>query len=100
MKALISPNESFTWTWISSWEWISATNEVPGGYTPVMSNIYDCQRIAQVEPDNKVFGVALPLHWVDCPNDCIQDEWYFKDDVCKPKPQNAPIPPAPVEVLP
>jgi hypothetical protein len=78
MKALISPNESFNLTWISAWD----------GDTPVYSEILDCQRVAEVEPDDKTFEVAPPLHWVDCPNDCKGDEWYFKDGQCFIKPQD------------
>jgi hypothetical protein len=82
MKALISPNESFDLRWISLWD-----ND-----TPVYSEILDCQRVAEVEPDNKIFDVASPLHWVSCPDDCRADEWYFKDGQCFIKPQNAPKP--------
>jgi hypothetical protein len=82
MKALISPNESFNLSWISSWD-----ND-----TPVYSEILDCQRVAEVEPDNKVFDVAPPLHWVSCPDNCIADEWYFKDGQCFIKPQDEPKP--------
>jgi hypothetical protein len=82
MKALISPNESFNLRWISSWD----TD------TPVYSEILDCQRVAEVEPDNKVFGVASPLHWVSCPNDCKADEWYFKDGQVYIKPTDVEKP--------
>jgi hypothetical protein len=82
MKALISPNESFTLTWISSWS----------GDEPVYSEILYCQRVAEVEPNDKVFGVAEPLHWVDCPDDCVADQWYYKDGQVQIKPQNTPVP--------
>jgi len=49
MKALVCPNEP-----------------VPNGY-----------RIAQVEPDDKIFAVADPLYWMDCNDDVIADESYF-----------------------
>jgi hypothetical protein len=80
MKALISPNESFNLTWISAWE----------DDTPVYSEILDCQRVAEVEP--QAFEVAPPLHWVDCPEDCVADQWYFKDGVCYIKPTDVPNP--------
>jgi hypothetical protein len=80
MKALISPNESFNLTWISAWD----------DDTPVYSEILDCQRVAEVEPE--AFEVAPPLHWVDCPEDCKADEWYFKDGQCFIKPQDTPKP--------
>jgi hypothetical protein len=94
MKALIAPNESFDLRWVSSWV---KEDDV---WTPIYSEIIDCQRVAQIEPDDKVFDVASPLHWVSCPNDCVADEWYYKDSQCIPKPQDAPMPPTPVEVLP
>lgn len=87
MKALISPDEGHIVTWVTSWkkegnEWVADTTD----------SITDCQRVAEVEPDNKVFEVAAPLHWVDCPNDCIADQWYFKDGQCSIKPKDAPQP--------
>jgi hypothetical protein len=82
MKALVSPNESFNLTWISAWE----------DDTPVYSEILDCQRVAEVELDDKTFEVAPRLHWVDCSDDCIADQWYFKDGQCFIKPQDTPKP--------
>lgn len=87
MKALISPNEIFNYSYISSW------NEVNGVWEPVYSQILNCQRVAQVEPDNKTFPVAEPLFWIDCPDNCVADQWYYKDaqvqikteDVAKPE---------------
>jgi hypothetical protein len=49
MKALICPNEP-----------------VPNGY-----------RIAQVEPDDKIFGVAEPMYWMNCADEVVADFWYF-----------------------
>jgi hypothetical protein len=94
MKALISPNESFDITWITSW-----LNK-NGKWTPVYSEILDCQRVAEVEPDDKVFDVASPLYWVSCPNDCIADQWYFKDGQCFVKPEDEPMPQTLIETLP
>ena len=70
MKALISPNEKVT---------------------DFEGNIGE--RIAQVEPDANVFPVAQPLHWVDCPDDCVADQWWYYQNTCQPIPQ----PPAPPE---
>jgi len=63
MKALISPNE------------VRET-----GY-----------RVAEVEEDDKVFPVANPLFWVNCPDDLVADQkWYdptdqqFKDFPAEP----------------
>jgi hypothetical protein len=80
MKALISPNESFTWTWISSWD----------GDIPVYSEIFGCQRVAEVEPQE--FEVAPPLFWIDCPEDCKADTWYYKDGSVYIKPEDQPKP--------
>ena len=91
MKALISPNEVFNYSYISSW------NEVDGVWTPVRTEILNCQRVAQVEPDNQAFPVAEPLYWFDCPDNCQADTWYFKDGQVAVKPQDAPNPnPQPV----
>jgi len=80
MKALISPNESFNLTWISSWD----------GTEPVYSEILNCQRVAEVELSP--FEVAQPLFWVDCPDDCKADQWYFKDGAVYIKPTDASKP--------
>jgi hypothetical protein len=85
MKALISPNEVAYVRWVSSW--VREENV----WEPVYSEITGCQRVAEVEPDDKVFAVATPLHWVDCPDECVADAWYYKDGVHK-KPEDAPKP--------
>jgi hypothetical protein len=71
MKALISPNEP------------SQT-----GY-----------RVAQVEPDDKVFEVAQPLFWADCDDDVVADHfWYdLETKTIKPVPQPEPEPEQPTE---
>lgn len=71
MKALVSPNE-----------WAFSYNG-------------DClgQRIAQVSVS--VFPVASPLFWVDCPDDCAADLWYYTDGQCLPKPLPPPQPEEP-----
>jgi len=85
MKALISPNESFTITWVTSWkkegdEWVADTTE----------SVQNCQRVAEVEPQE--FEVAEPLYWIDCPDECKADQWYFKDGQVYPKPTDVPFP--------
>ena len=35
-------------------------------------------RIAQIEPDENIFPVALPLFWTDCPVECTT-EWTYVD---------------------
>ena len=86
MKALISPNEVFNYSYISSW------NEVDGVWTPVRTEILNCQRVAQVEPDNQTFPVAEPMYWFDCPDNCEPDVWYFKDGQVAVKSTDVPKP--------
>lgn len=86
MKALISPKESFTLSWISSWQ------QVEGVWQPVYSEILNCQRVAEVLPDNQIFPVAPLLFWFDCPNDCVADRWYYKENAVYIKPSDAPKP--------
>jgi len=46
-------------------------------------------RIAQVSEQS--FEVAPPLYWVDCPMDCVADQWAFIDGTFTP--------PAPIAVI-
>lgn len=43
------------------------------------------ERVAQVEP--QPFDVAEPLFWVECPDDCVADSWWFYFGQCQPIPQ-------------
>jgi hypothetical protein len=82
MKALVCPNTTF---------------EI-GGLTMF--------RVAEVNENG--FDVAEPLFWVECPENCIADEWYYDpaEGTCLPKPEPEPAeepqaaPTTPVEVLP
>lgn len=96
MKALISPNEVSSWTWVSSWVKDPQTNV----WEAVYSTIDGCVRVAQVESDDKIFAVSEPLYWFDCPDDCVEDSWYYKDEQVQPKPQDEPMPATLVETLP
>jgi hypothetical protein len=87
MKALISTKEVFFHTWVTSWkqengEWLPDTTD----------SVENCQRVAQVEPDNKVFEVHSSLIWVDCPENCVADLWYYKDGQVQIKPQDVEKP--------
>ena len=62
MKALISPNEI-----------VSSYDETILG-----------QRVAQVELVE--FAVALPLFWIDCPDNCEADKWYYSEGQLYTKP--------------
>jgi hypothetical protein len=99
MKALISPNEIFTCTWVASWVWDPPSpNDSEGHWKAATTGeITNCQRVAQVEPDNKIFSVAEPLYWVECPDNCLADRWYYKDGQVQPKPQNVSPPENPPE---
>jgi hypothetical protein len=96
MKALIATKEIFDWIWISSWVF----DEDVKIWNPVSSEIKNCQRVAQVEPDDKIFPVHNSLIWVTCPDNCVADEWYYKNEELNPKPQDVPMPATPVEILP
>lgn len=94
MKALISPQELFCWVWVSGWQQSGTT------WAPVYSQVENCQRVADVRPDNGAFQVAQPLHWVDCPTDCIADAWYYKNSQVTKKPVDVPMPATPVVEMP
>lgn len=86
MKALISPKEIQDITYVSEWV------EVAGIWEPVELTIENCQRVAEVEPDDEIFEVASPLFWMGCPDDCTADEWYYKDSQVHKNPVDAPEP--------
>ena len=96
MKALISTTEVFTHRWISSWEY----NELNKIWHPIYSEIDECQRVAQVEPDNNTFLTHESLIWLDCPDNCVMDEWYFKDGQIIKKPEDVIMPLTPIEIMP
>jgi hypothetical protein len=80
MKALISPEEKQHITYISAW--VDGQAEY--------STIENCQRIAEVSETE--FDVAQPLFWVDCPDDCVADGWYYKDEQIQRIPESVPKP--------
>lgn len=80
MKALISTQEVFDISYISAWE-----NGQPQSIT-----IENCQRVAEVA--ETTFDVYPDLQWVDCPDDCVADEWYYKGGQLYKKPEDAPNP--------
>ncbi|CAB4129479.1 hypothetical protein UFOVP118_70 [uncultured Caudovirales phage] len=47
-------------------------------------------RIAQVEPDDKVFPVAEPLYWTPCPDDCDTSWTHVDGQFIPPNPIVAP----------
>lgn len=82
MKALISPKEIVDVFYVLDWQVVGEES------VPILESIEGAARIAQVEQDQNIFEVALPLFWVDCPPDCITDRWFYKDGVCSPFPEN------------
>lgn len=80
MKALISPLEvtdvAITVAWVDG--------------EPVLEEITDCVRIADVETE--AFDVAPPFFWVDCPEECTPEHWYYKDGELLQYPVEAPNP--------
>lgn len=73
MKALISPNEK-----VYSYD-----------------GIFLGFRVAEVS--NSIFDVASPLFWVDCPDECAADQWYYFEDQLYIKPEPPPLPEEPEE---
>ena len=90
MKAIIDPRVTDI-TYISSWRSVGIEPNIT--YEPVYSTYANSQRVAEVQEDANVFPVGEPLFWTDCPDNCVQDQWYFDsvDSVCKPV-VNAPMP--------
>jgi hypothetical protein len=67
MKALISPNEKVY---------------LPDGSIG--------ERVAEVQPDDKIFPVGEPLFWVDCAEDVVADQFYYNGSQILPVPQPEP----------
>ena len=86
MKALISSTEISDVTWISSWTF----NEETQTYEPYYSGIENTMRVAEVA--EVPFEVNPLLFWVDCPDDCQADQWYYKDGALYIKPEDVPQP--------
>lgn len=92
MKALISTTEISDVTWVTSWEEVTPPT-VPATYAPATtSTIEDTMRVAEVEPDDATFEVNPLLFWVDCPDNCMADTWYYKDGAVYIKPEDVPQP--------
>ena len=79
MKALISSTEISNVSWVTAWEEVTPPTD-PVTYQPkTISTIEDTMRVAEVVNDGDTFEVYETLFWVDCPDDCIADLWYYKD---------------------
>jgi hypothetical protein len=90
MKAIIDPRVT-DYFYISSWQIVGIEPNIT--YEPIYSIYPNSCRVAEVQPNEDVFLVAEPLFWTDCPDDCVQDEWYYDtvEQICKPI-VNAPMP--------
>jgi hypothetical protein len=58
-------------------------------------------RVAEVAQQE--FEVAPPMFWVDCPDDCLPDLWFYNttSEKCELTPPSVPPEPeTPVEILP
>ena len=48
-------------------------------------------RVAFVAVAGEEFPVAEPLHWVKCPDACVQDKWVYVDgkfiEIVEPEPE-------------
>jgi len=85
MKALISPDEYIGVFWVTSWK------QEDGQWVPdTYDSISNCQRVAEVQENE--FPVALPMHWVDCPEGYRPSELYYKDGQVQIKPRDVPAP--------
>jgi hypothetical protein len=93
MKALISPNESVSY--VSSWVWEKVKTpygEEVYAWVAKLSVLEGAQRVAEVEENT--FEIAVPLFWVDCDDNCVADQWYYKDGLFSLVP-NVPAPTEP-----
>lgn len=91
-KALVSTTEISNVTWVTSWKEAEPPTD-PITYIPeTTSTIEDTMRVAEVVNEGETFEVYKTLIWVDCSDDCVADEWYYKDGVCYIKPANVPYP--------
>ncbi len=43
------------------------------------------QRVAEVSPES--FEVAEPLFWLDCPDECVADLWFYRNGSLEAVPQ-------------
>jgi hypothetical protein len=91
-KALVSTTEIDNVTWVTSWKEVEPPTD-PITYEPATSStIEDTMRVAQVVDEGETFEVYHALIWVDCPDDCVADFWYYKDGTCYIKPTDVPYP--------
>ncbi len=91
MKAFIDPLTSPI-SYVSSW-----TSTYP--YSPIFSEYPNSWRVAQVEPDDKIFPIAEPYFWADCADNVVADQFYYDSVTQTIKPiVNIPSPPKPASV--
>jgi len=78
MKALIDPRETKI-QYVSSWKKVTTIIDdvTMINWVPEMGVYENSIRVCQVESNSKIFPVAEPLYWIECPNDTIADRWYY-----------------------
>ena len=92
MKALISSTEISNVSWVTAWEEVTPPTDPVTYQAKTTSTIEDTMRVAEVVNDGNTFEVYETLFWVDCPDDCQADAWYYKDGAVYIKPEDAPKP--------
>ena len=90
MKALINTTEISNVTWVTSWEEVTPPTDPVTYQAKTESTIEDTMRVVEVA--EVPFEVNPLLIWVDCPDDCVADVWYYKDGAVYIKPEDAPQP--------
>lgn len=90
-KALIDPGDT-TIQYVSGWELIEEE------YKPVITDIPNGQRVAEVVELGSEFEVATPLYWKDCDDNVIADAYYLdtNTDTITAIPASPPHPEDPV----
>lgn len=74
-KALISPNESPI-KYITGWEEVEPTT-IPPTYNPILTQITNSCRVAEVVNEGQTFEIGKPLFWTDCNDDVVADAYYY-----------------------
>jgi len=86
-KALINPGQTQIY-YVSGWELVDEE------YKPVITDIPNGQRVAEVVESGSEFEVATPLYWKDCADNVLADYFYLDTttDTITAVPESAPYP--------
>lgn len=85
-KALIDNEQKHDINYATSWELVD------GEYQAQHSTIEDCIRILDVVDADATFEVTSNLQWINCPDDCTPETYYYKDSAFTAIP-NEPVNP-------